>query len=71
MNEDVLRDLEAELLRLGIAASQVDVDAVVGNPPWLYPPEYMLRIARTLPDRAGPVALGRALSSGLTSRPAQ
>jgi hypothetical protein len=61
MDEGVIRDLEAELARLRIGSSQADVEAVVGNPPWLYSPEYMLDIARTLPDGAGAAALGRAL----------
>jgi hypothetical protein len=69
MDEKVIGDLEAEFARLGIGSSEAEVQAVVGNPPWLYSPEYMLEIARTLPDEAGAVALGDALVTARRARP--
>ena len=68
MDERVIRDLEAELGRLRVGSSPAEVEALVGNPPWLYSPEYMLQIARMLPDAAGAAALGQALLAGRTFR---
>lgn len=61
MSEHVIRELEAQFARLRIGSTPAENEAVVGNPPWLYSPEYMLEVARTLPDGAGAAALGRAL----------
>ncbi|MFN2563588.1 MAG: hypothetical protein ABR499_01085 [Gemmatimonadaceae bacterium] len=60
MFDDVARQLEAEFARLGIARSE-PAASIVGDPPWLYSAEFMLQVARTLPDGAGAAALGRAL----------
>jgi hypothetical protein len=68
MDDEVARLLEAEFGRLRIGSGPVDVQAVLGEPPWLYPPEFVLDVARTLLDGAGAVALGQALAAGRGSR---
>jgi hypothetical protein len=71
MDEQVVRDLKAQLDRLQIGSSQAENEALLGNPPWLYSVEYMLEVARTVPDRVGAAALGRALLAGRMSQPDQ
>jgi hypothetical protein len=60
MNDDALKQLEAEFARLGIARTD-PAELILGDPPWLYPPEFILQVARALPDGAGAATLGRAL----------
>jgi hypothetical protein len=69
MDDKVIGELEAEFARLHIGSSQADVHAVVGDPPWLYSPEFLVAVARTLPDGAGAEALGRALAAALAFGP--
>ena len=71
MNERVIRELQVQFARLRIGSAPAESEAVVGNPPWLYSPEYMLEIARTLPDGAGAAALGQALLAERNSRPTE
>jgi hypothetical protein len=60
MNDDAPTQLEAEFARLGIAPTD-PAELILGDSPWLYPPEFILHVARALPDGAGAAALGRAL----------
>jgi hypothetical protein len=60
MNDDAPKQLEAEFARLGIARTD-PAELILGDPPWLYPPEFILQVARALPDGVGAAALGRAL----------
>jgi hypothetical protein len=62
----VIEQLEAQFARLGITDDPASARAVVGEPPWLYPPEFVLDIARTLPDAAGAAALGDVLAAART-----
>jgi hypothetical protein len=68
MDEHLSRQLEGEFHRLRIGSNPAEVRTVVGEPPWLYAPEFLLAVARTLPDGAGARALGQALAAGRTSR---
>jgi hypothetical protein len=61
MDEDLIRELEAEFARLRVGSDEAQVEAIVGNPPWLYTPEHVLEVLRALPDGAGAAAIGRAL----------
>jgi len=67
MNDDALTQLEAEFVRLGIARTD-PAELILGDPPWLYSPEFMLQVTRTLPDGAGAAALGGALLATRVAR---
>lgn len=62
----MIEQLEAQFVRLGITDHPASARAVLGEPPWLYPPEFVLDIAYTLPDGAGAAALGEALAAART-----
>ncbi len=63
MDASEIKELEAQFARLGINDDPSSAGTVVGGPPWLYAPEFVLDIARTLPNGVGAAALGEALAA--------
>ncbi len=66
MDPRIIKELEEEFARLGVNEDPSSARAVVREPPWLYPPEFVLDIARSLPNGAGAAALGEALAAART-----
>lgn len=59
-HDDLEQRMRHECIRLGIEDPAAMLDALIGDPPWLYPGAAFLQVARSLPDGAGAAAFIRA-----------